>query len=249
MQVAAWTMLACLSCASVTRAQDTLVFDAAVVKPAPAGARAGGYRIGPGSLTAEAVPLHHLITQAYGVSDYEVKGISGWMDSALYAISARAPSRADHGQMMAMLRNLLADRFKLKVHQETRPAPVYALVIANGGSKLQPARDGDSTMAGAITSERVTVPIGHTIADLVRYLNSRVGSMAIGRLVVDRTGLHGTYSIGLAFDNVVDSGGTSGRLEGDIPSSLSQQLGLKLQAAQADVTLLVVDQAERPVEQ
>ncbi len=247
MQIATWTILAYLGSASVAGAQDTPVFDAAVVKPAPAGARAGGYRIGPGSLTAEAVPLHPLITLAYGVSDYELKGVSGWMDSALYAISARSPNRADHAQMMAMLRNLLADRFKLKVHQETRLTPVYALVIGNGGPKLQPARDGEPT--GVESGERVSVPIGQTIPDLIRYLNTRVGSMAIGRLVVDRTGLQGKYSIRLAFDNVTDSGGKSGRLEGDIPSSLSQQLGLKLQPTQADVTFLVLDRAERPLEQ
>ena len=153
--------------------------------------------------------------------------------------------------MMAMLRNLLAERFKLKAHQETRSAPVYMLVVGNGGSKLQPARDGEPTTAPVqpITSERITVPIGQTISDLIRYLNSRSGSMAIGRFVVDRTGLQGKYNISLAFDNIVDPDGKSGRLDGDIPSSLSQQLGLKLQPSQADVTFLVLDKAERPVEQ
>ncbi len=248
MQIASWTLLACLSSTLVARAQDAPAFDAAVVKAAPQGARAGGYRVGPGSLVAEAVPLHFLIQQAYGVSDYELKGVSGWMDSELFAVSAKSPGPADHARMMAMLRNLLADRFRLKVHRETRPAPVYALVEGKGGSKLQPARDGEPAVQ-AIARDRVMVPIARTIPDLIRYLNSRVGSMAIGRLVVDRTGLQGRYEIALAFDNVMDPGGKSGRLDGDIPSALSEQLGLKLQAAQADVTFLVLDKAERPVEQ
>jgi uncharacterized protein (TIGR03435 family) len=227
------------------QSQDTPAFDAAVVRSAPTGARVGGYRIGPGSLTAEAVPLHFLITQAYGVNDYELKGLSIWMDSELYAVSAKAPGPADHAQMMAMLRNLLAERFKLKVHQETRPAPVYALVLAKGGSKLQPTREGESAVPLTLADERVTVPIGQTIPDLIRWLNNRSGGQMIGRIVVDRTGLLGKYNIGLAFDNIVDPGGKSGRLDGDIPSSLSQQLGLRLQPTQADVTFLVIDKAER----
>ena len=227
------------------QSQDTPAFDAAVVRPVPTAARIGGYRIGPASLTAEAVPLHFLITQAYGVSDYELKGISGWMDLELYAISAKAPGPADHAQMMAMLRNLLAERFKLKVHQETRPAPVYALVLGRGGSKLQPVREGEPAARAAMTVDRVTLPIGQTITDLIHWLNNRSGSQVIGRIVVDRTGLQGKYNIRLAFDNIVDPDGKSGRLDGDIPSSLTQQLGLKLQRAQADVTFLVIDKAER----
>jgi uncharacterized protein (TIGR03435 family) len=251
MQIAAWMMLGCLGGSIAGRAQDTLTFDAAMVKPAPAGARIGGYRIGPGNLTAEAVPLHFLIGQAYGVSEYELKGISGWMDSQLYAISARAPSRVDHVQMMAMLRNLLADRFQLKVHQETRSAPVYMLVVGSSGSKLRPVRDGGPTTPStpAITSERITLSIGKTVPDLIRFLNSRGGSMAIGRFVVDRTELQGQYDISLAFDNIADPDGKSGRLDGDIRSALSAQLGLKLQPAQADITFLVIDKAERPTDQ
>ena len=227
------------------QSQGPPAFDAAVVRPAPTGVRIGGYRIGPGSLTAEAVPLHFLIAQAYEVSDYELKGISGWMDSELYAVSAKASGPADHAQMMAMLRNLLAERFKLKVHQETRRAPAYALVLGRGGSKLQPVREGESAVPLAMADERVTVPIGQTIADLIRWLNNRSGAQAIGRIVVDRTGLQGRYNIRLAFDNIVDPGGRSGRLDGDLPSSLSQQLGLKLQATQVNVTFLVIDEAER----
>jgi uncharacterized protein (TIGR03435 family) len=147
--------------------------------------------------------------------------------------------------MMAMLRNLLAERFKLKVHQETRQVPAYALVLGRGGSKLQPVREGAPLSPLTMADQRATVPIGQTIADLVRWLNNRSGSQTIGRIVVDRTGLQGKYNIRLTFDNVVDPDGKSGRLDGDIPSSLSQQLGLKLQPAQADVTFLVIDEAER----
>jgi len=242
----AFAMVMAVGCGWSQQPQPVPAFEAAVVKPALPDARRG-FRVTPGSITSDAVNLHFLITQAYGVSDYELKGLAPWMDADLFSLNARAAGPADRAAMMPMLRTLLEDQFHLKIRKETRSAPVYALVTASGGSKLKPIQDGERLVSpDQSTAERLAMPIGRTIPDLIRFLNSRSGDVAIGRFVVDRTGLEGKYRIVLEFDNIMAPDGKSGRLDGDIPSSLAQQLGLKLQPAQADVTFYIIENAEPP---
>src|SRR5437016_3493060 len=98
--------------------------------------------------------LAMLIEGAYGVSLYRITGGPRWVDKDLYSITAKAPggspaaalipatpNAASPPEFRAMLQTLLADRFGLKLHRETRQLPVYALVIAKGGPKLELARD------------------------------------------------------------------------------------------------------------
>ena len=84
----------------------------------------------PTSFNVTNLPLRMLITQAYRVSGYQLVGGPSWLDSERFDIVAKAPEGSTPDQTMLMLRGLLADRFKLKVHGETRDAQIYALVLA-----------------------------------------------------------------------------------------------------------------------
>jgi uncharacterized protein (TIGR03435 family) len=91
-----------------------------------------------------------LAMEAYGLKrPFEIDWKSPWMSTELYDIEARVPAGATKAQIRIMLQHLLADRFGLMVHRETRQLPGYRLVVTKGGPKLNqsvaaPARAGDS---------------------------------------------------------------------------------------------------------
>ena len=105
----------------------------------------GGPPISGSRVTFRCLSLRILIQRAYGIQDYQISGGPAWVnDSAapLYDISARAPEgrRAHRGAGPHYAAGLLADRFQLKIHRETRELPIYALVIGKGGPKFKEAR-------------------------------------------------------------------------------------------------------------
>jgi uncharacterized protein (TIGR03435 family) len=202
--------------------------------------------VDPGYLRAAGASLHYLITQAFGIEDYQMSRTADWMESESYAINAASGRAVDRVQMMTMLRHMLATRFHLTVHHETREVPVFALVVDKRGSKLAPLGQGDDPVFFQSSGDRLTLSIGSSIQDLVRHLNSRTGSAALGRPVVDRTGLQGLYRIRLTFGVELDSDGKGGRLDIDLPSALISQLGLRLEPTKAAIDILAIDSAERP---
>lgn len=226
--------------------QEDLSFEVAAIKPATGLSRCN-LEITPGRLTVRAASLHCLISKAYGVTDYELAGISGWMDADVYSIAATTAGPVDRAQTIAMLRKLLAERFQLRVHTEIRKTAILALVISKGGPKLRPLAEGESPAPPETPSspQLMTLSWGPTISDLIGWLNF-YSPRNLGRLVVDRTGLKGRYKIWVAFENEMNPEGTGGKLDLNIPSALTQQLGLRLTPEQADISFLVIDKAARP---
>jgi uncharacterized protein (TIGR03435 family) len=147
--------------------------------------------------------------------------------------------------MMAMLRNLLATRFQLSFHRETRDLSVYALVVDKTGPKMPLLGQGTASVSTKYSADRAIQVVGSSIQDLVRYLNTRKGPIAVGLPVVDQTGLHDVYKIQLVFEYYRHSDG-GGQMEIDYPTALPAQLGLRLKQTKAPVELLVVDGAKRP---
>src|SRR5688572_17480226 len=94
-----------------------------------------------GRLTATNVPLRLLVRMAYGVQDFQIDGGPSWQMSQRFDITAKAEdgSAATMQALLPMLKTLLADRFKLKVHTEKREMPVFALVVAREDGKLGPS--------------------------------------------------------------------------------------------------------------
>jgi uncharacterized protein (TIGR03435 family) len=197
-------------------------------------------------LVAPGASLRHLIAQAFGIEDYQLQGATGWMELESYAINAAAGKPVDKAEMVAMLRRLLAERFQLRVHHETKTVPVFALVVDKGGHKLTPLGQPEKLMSGVQSGEQVALVIGNSIQDLVRHLNKRKGEAALGKPVVDRTGLNGLYRIRLTYFVSRNPDGIGGKLEINFHSALVKELGLRLEPTKAPIQMLVIDSAEKP---
>jgi uncharacterized protein (TIGR03435 family) len=194
-----------------------------------------------------------------------ILGLPSWADSETYDIDAKVAASdlpAFHKllpmQRDPMLQSVLADRFRLVAHFETRTLPAYALVIAKGGPKLtevKPATlpDGREDPGGIHPGHDQITATGATMEPLLHML-----LLMLGRPVVDRTGLTGHYSFTLrcaptyAMRPVIN--GQAPPLSADeealpdIFTAVEEQLGLKLRAVKAPVEVLVVDHIERPSE-
>jgi uncharacterized protein (TIGR03435 family) len=96
----------------------------------------------PGRVYLEGISLGVLMRIAFGIQEYHLAGTPGWMVSEHYDIDARAPVNTPPEQLNAMIQSLMADRFQLRFHRETRDLPVYTLTAARSGFKLKPAKDG-----------------------------------------------------------------------------------------------------------
>jgi uncharacterized protein (TIGR03435 family) len=232
-------------------------YDVVSIKPTDPQAHAWWHRLTADGLSMN-VTLKSLIFTAYSIqTDNQISGLPGWaastqfdvegkMDADTAASLAKLPQNEQYNQRQAMLQALLADRFGLKVHHETRELPVYILVIAKGGSKMQETsadeRTGVSFGHGQFTGR------GITIGSLVVYLSGM-----LGQPVVDKTGLTGNYDAKLQWtpDDAAGPSQTSGTSLDSGPSiftALQEQLGLKLEPSKAPMDTIVVDYLERPSE-
>jgi uncharacterized protein (TIGR03435 family) len=234
-------------------AQTPVAFEVASVKPSAPNQR--GYGIVPepgGGLKVRNAPLALIIGEAFAVQSFQLSGVPSWANSARYDIDARAADpQADKRQLRQMLESLLADRFRLAVHRETRDLPVYSLVAARSGPKLTRAADAagphgvDFRDGGLIIIGRAA-----TMEEFAQALSFRVG-----RRVTDRTGLDGRYDFRVEFtpDEAIPRFGDEHPPAGDPDGSslftaLQEQIGLRLQAAKGPVEIVVVDKVERPTE-
>lgn len=246
-------------------------FEVASVKPATPGETGGRVQFLPGGLfRATNVPLNYLLEQVYQLRDYQIVGDPQWMAviadgySARYYIDAKGDPSASEAQVREMLKTLLADRFQLKAHRETRDLPVYALIPAKGGIKLQAAQTNGrppgsagiaSMVRGCIQGTNVSMP------SLVSVL-----SMLVDRPVVDRSGFSGAFAFRLTW---TPDGGGDAPSDGSCPASFTafqeqrgmkvenwscpsiftavqDQLGLKLDPQKVPTDVLVIDHVERP---
>jgi uncharacterized protein (TIGR03435 family) len=235
-------------------------FDAVSIKPSDPLAKNMHIGIGPsGSFEAGGVNLMSLIAQAYDVRGFQIVGGAGWMDDDKYTIvtkdEAKSPTGAElsamndtqrqqaQDRLMAKVRAMLADRFQLKTHRETKEMPVYDLTIAKGGVKMQVAPEDGNNDVGLNSSRTNEAKTGVTAKRLPMEVLTRFLSNQVGRTVVDRTGLTAHYNFKLVY--TADMGDTTGP---SIFTALQEQLGLKLESGKGPVEVVVIDRAEKPSE-
>jgi bla regulator protein blaR1 len=228
-----------------------------------------GFKPG-GTFEAVNATLGSFIRLAYGLREFQTVGAPEWVDADRFDIQARGPQGAVESEAPRRLQALLAERFALKVHRETRDRPIYALVLAraNGsvGSRLRqsqgpPAAAGFAAAGGQCTPPGPPGPVsirlcGVTMAALVDTFLP----IYTGRRVVDRTGLTGGFDLALYFDNkpipgVGPGGGLPLSSQAAEPAAtdvvsiftaLEEQLGLKLEPQTGPAEVLVIDHVERP---
>ncbi len=246
-------------------------FQAASVKPSSSSAPFHMVRAQPGGrLSTQNAPLLMLIQNAYAVQAYQVVGGPGWLNTDGFDIEAKPETSVDRKQTWPMLQTLLADRFKLTVHRETRELPVYALTAKNN-LKLPAPKEASCPPVDPAAPPR---PMAQTPCGMLRVGPSPVGvAMAgtnipmaefirvlagvMGRPVLDRTGFSGEFDVNVAFtpdDSTLGlmgpaSPGTPPPTNPDQPNifgALDQQFGLKLVATKGQVEVLVIDHVEKP---
>jgi bla regulator protein BlaR1 len=234
------------------------VFEVASVKPSAPGARGMSINRNGGRITTENVPLRFLITFAWDVRDFQITGGPGWLSSDRWDISAKPEGDIQRGpegetKIRAMMRALLSERFGLTLHTETKELPVYALVIAKNGPKLEPS-SGKSEVTRISMSRGQMNVTNFNMATVARELSSQ-----LGRIVIDETGLKGDYTFKLEFapeQNAIQKpvdGPEKPEIapESDRPSlftALQEQLGLRLESKKGPVQILVIDKVEKATE-
>ena len=216
----------------------------------------------PGRISYTNITLRRVLLTAYDAKNYQLPGPE-WLDTARFDITAKIPEGATKEQFQAMLRDLLATRFKMTIHRESKELPIYALVVAKNGSKIKPkpqdgASTGDEQVAGVQKDEGkdgfpvLSLPTAGLVIEtrngrarvtakdvpLAKFADLLSGQ--VGRPVFNMTGLEGDYSFALYF--TPESGDSS---EPFLFAAIQEQLGLKLEARKGPVELLVIDHIER----
>jgi uncharacterized protein (TIGR03435 family) len=243
---------------------------ASVRKHVPTAPRDGvrsGVTLSGSRVTVEGLSLNLLIMEAYNLKAYQIAAGPDWMGGGSmsdvaakaasieeYDVSAKAEGEAalTRDQARLILQAVLADRFHLRVHRETKEIPVYALVVGKYGLKLkESAPDAKSGPTVEIT------PSGMRFSDSKGTITQLAGllSRSADRPVLDNSGLMGFYSITLEWS--IDDARLASAL--DIPrerdpagpslfTAVQEQLGLKLDPTKAPMDVLVIDHVEKPSE-
>jgi uncharacterized protein (TIGR03435 family) len=210
-----------------------------------------------GRITATGLTVQNLLTMAFAVR--EVVDAPYWVRTDRFDIVANAPNDVTPTGESKILQALLAERFKLVAHRESKDFPVYALVQAQPnrqGTRLTPsqfdcsnrANCGLSSSAGRLTGR------GITMAELVRVLPTHLGSMPGGppffdRRLMDRTGLSGRFDFHMEWEQD-KPGAAASDPASSAPRFLAalQQLGLTIESQMAPAPVLVIDSIEPPTE-
>jgi uncharacterized protein (TIGR03435 family) len=226
---------------------EAQTFAAASIKPAAVPViREGGNRSRiehtPTSLTMLNVNLSECVQWAYGVAEFQVAAAHPNADA--YDILAKADAAVPVSQLRMMLRELLAKRFKLTIHRESRMLPVYELVVAKGGFKLPPANTSQHVHAAESLPRIQNDSFVFADASMSEFAQMLAQLRGIELPVVDRTGITGSFDIVLKSGPSLAREGDTGGLFALLPA----QLGLRLVAAKAPIEVIVIDHTERPSE-
>ena len=195
-----------------------------------------------GGFTCRNLTLENLLRSAYQVEAYQIVGGTKWLTSDGFDIQAKAaPGAVDPGrdEVRKMLQALLADRFHMTLHRETRDLPIYALTVGKGGSKLQPA---DSS-----ASQNGTLKMGHMVTRKMTMASlASILTFDLKRPVRDETGLKGEFAFTLDWSPGLGEADANQSSLPSIFTALQEQLGLKLQSTKGPVEVLVIDHVELP---
>jgi uncharacterized protein (TIGR03435 family) len=254
--VSTWMLASALGVRLLAQAPDQPAFEAASVKANHSGDLRTDFRSQPnGRLAVRNATVKYLVLQAYGLQDIQLAAAPDWLAQEHFDITAAAPGGANASQTMVRLQTLLQDRFHLAAHFEVQDMPAYALVAPNGAAegKLKPRADADcaalpepgkSPLCESSTSPGGVLGRGMTMAALANSL-----SRWTGQPVIDKTEVAGRFDFQLLWtpDNPT-AGIAPNPNRPALVTAIQEQLGLKLQAIRAPISVLVIDHVERPNE-
>jgi len=279
MTLLAPTVLAQASAASASSgAAASPAFDVATIrphKPDPVPMGVDYVRNTPDGIKGAGVTITTLVMYAYGVPvDTRVVGGPDWVRSERFDVEAKM-SVEDIAAMKAigpaqkqahsqqMLETLLAERFQLKAHSEIRQVPIYELVVAKGGAKIRDASNDTTPLhtgssgkpCGCLreTSATTSEAQNYSLKSFADYLS--IPAFGIGRPVVDKTGLTGTYNFTLNWSIYArstrpapEAGASDPADEGTFLTTALKEINLNLRPAMGGVEYIVIDHVDKPSE-
>ena len=229
-------------------ADETASFEVVSVKPNTSGiSNALPPLRANGSYSASNVAVKSIIANAYDVRIFQIEGGPAWLTSERFDIIARGREGTPDRLRPAMLRTLLAERFKLVAHFETKEQPVYALVLLRSDGRLGPQLK-QSSLGSSASGPFASVGNGVARINGNRVLMDTfaivLASSVFSRRVLNRTGLDGEFDLDLRF--TPESSSSAAPEFPSIFTAVQEQLGLKLQPERAPVPILVIDSVQRP---
>ena len=223
------------------------------------------FRIQPaGHVDISGSSVRLLLRNALRVQDDRLIGVPGWADTDRYSILAKAPDGASVIGVPTMLANLMADRFSLATHTETRESQTFDLVAADDGRRLGPALRPTSKECSTMVATGASAPgapapvdqapcgVLQTAAGIARATGVRLARLAqilsqlTGRPVNDTTGLDGLYDFTLKFNPNLNADAIGDSNDPHLFTALQEQLGLRLSSQRRTVQVVVIDRLERP---
>jgi uncharacterized protein (TIGR03435 family) len=228
---------------------QTPAFEVASVKVCPASSEgmhvpANSISWSPGGITMMNTSLKAAVQWAYHMQAIQVMG-PGWITGNRYDIVAKSTGPATDDQLRQMLQTLLADRFKLASHRETKEMQAYVFTVAKGGHKLKPS-EGEGPLEMKPTGKGLNILFTHvTLARLAEW-----SELPLDGLVVDQTGLKGAWDFTVdASPLMIQRPADATEAIGMLMQMLNDQLGIKVDQKKVPAEVIVVDRAEKvPVE-
>ena len=239
------------------RAQDlanALRFEVAAIKPCepgtpePPGQRMGmvRYTYPGGRFEAKATTVEFLMEWAYDLLPSQHSRGPAWMDKDRFDVIAKAPGNASDDQMKLMAQTLLAERFHLKFHRESREGPVLLVTLGKSAPKLFPPKEGEvhSLKITPQSDADQKVVSYHVVATRFSFAQlNQTFARQLERVIVNGTGLDGDFDFTLDF--TPDENRPNPLDPSLIITAMRNQLGLNLQAQKGPVDYLVIDSVEK----
>jgi uncharacterized protein (TIGR03435 family) len=243
-KVALSIAMATVTLAQTPGSEKRAEFEVASIKPTATKDGSFTYDFPPGGrFSGRNLTVHNLLRIGYGLQDYQILGGPDWMTSAGFDIQARADAgkgELSREQVLQMVQALLADRFHLAVHRETRQLPIYALVVVKTGPRLQAA---DSNVGQTKTTLGQLIVQKMSMASLASIL-----AFDLKRPVKDETGLKGEFAFTLEWARGLGESDAGPSSRPSLFTAVQEQLGLKLESTKGPVEVFVVDRVEKPSE-
>jgi uncharacterized protein (TIGR03435 family) len=231
-------------------AQPAPAIDVATVKPSHAAGRGISNSFNPGRFTYTNVALKALIETVWRVRDYQIVDAPGWLGSETWDLTVTTTGPTGMDRKMELLKGLLAERFQLQFHEESRELPVFWLIMVKNGPKFSQPADVD----------KPGLRIGTGLIEARKWDVSTLTSLLSAELnvpVLDKTGLSGIYNFrlewspsetGFGFDYADPAMGPppADPSKPSVFTAIQDQLGLRLQPSRGPVRVLVIDRVERP---
>lgn len=233
-------------------------YDVVSIKPNVSGS--GSMRISARETTFQATntSLKMLLISAYGTRDALISGLPKWTETARWDINAKIVDSAPTGASSKLsseqgnelyrskVRSILTERFHLAAHKETRILPIYELILTTGPLRFRKSEPLEEEHAGTNIHNREMTGTAIPLKAFAAFLSDQVG-----RTVVDKTALEGTYDFSLKWSADELAEATKDTKVGDRPpeiyTALQEQLGLKLVPGRGPSEVLVVDAVDQPV--